>query len=101
LILTHIHNKPIIKTIHHAINVTSTEAKLFAIHCSINQAIRLPQVKKIIVITNSLHDVKRIFDLLMYPYQIHSVAISHELREFFIESDDNHIEFWDCPRKLN
>ena len=27
----HIHDSPVIKTIHHAINVTSTEAKLFAI----------------------------------------------------------------------
>jgi len=32
----HIHNKPIIKTIHHAVNITSTEAKLFVIRCSIN-----------------------------------------------------------------
>jgi len=64
-------------------------------------AIRLPQIKKIIVITNSLHAAKRIFDLLMYPYQIHSAAISHELREFFMKSDDNHIKFWDCSSKLN
>jgi len=33
---THIHNKPVTKTIHHAVNVTSTEAKLFAIRCGIN-----------------------------------------------------------------
>jgi len=26
----HIHNKPIIKTLHHAVNVTSTKAKLFS-----------------------------------------------------------------------
>jgi len=32
----HMHNKPTIKTIYYAINVTSTEAKLFAIYCSIN-----------------------------------------------------------------
>jgi len=33
---THIHNKPVTKTIHHAVNVMSTEAKLFAIRCGIN-----------------------------------------------------------------
>ena len=97
----HIHNKPTIKTIHCTINVTSTKAKLFTICCGINQEIRLPQIKKIIVITNSLYAVKRIFDSSMHPYQIHSAAISHELREFFIESDDNHIEFWNCLSKLN
>jgi len=38
--IVHIHRQdcPIVKTIHHAINVTSTEAELFAIRCSINQA---------------------------------------------------------------
>ena len=89
----HMHNKPTIKIIHHAINVTSTEAKLFTICYSINQAIILPQVKKIIVITDSLHAMKRIFDSLIYSYQIHSAVISHKLREFLIESDDNYIEF--------
>ena len=32
----HTHNKPLIKTIHHAVNVTSTEAELFTIRCGIN-----------------------------------------------------------------
>ena len=32
----HTHNKPVIKTIHHAVNVTSIEAELFAIRCDIN-----------------------------------------------------------------
>ena len=37
-LISHIHsfNKPIIKTIHRAINVTTTAAKLFTIQCSIN-----------------------------------------------------------------
>jgi len=34
----HIHDKLIIKTLYHASNVMSTEAKLFAIRCGINQA---------------------------------------------------------------
>ena len=32
----HIHNRPVIKTLHHTVNVTSTEAELFAIRYSIN-----------------------------------------------------------------
>ena len=33
---THIHNKPVTKTLHHTVNITSTEVELFAIRCSIN-----------------------------------------------------------------
>jgi len=35
----YIHNKPIVKTLHYAVNITSMEAELFAIRCGINQAI--------------------------------------------------------------
>ena len=34
----HVHDNPVIKTLHHAINVTSTEAEPFAIRCGLNQA---------------------------------------------------------------
>jgi len=34
----HVHNNPIIKTLYHEINVTSTEAELSAIRYGINQA---------------------------------------------------------------
>ena len=37
----HVHNRPVIKTLHHAINITSTEAEFFAIRYSINQAVHL------------------------------------------------------------
>jgi len=40
----HIYDNPVIKTIHHAINVMTTEAELFAIRCSINQAMYLPNI---------------------------------------------------------
>ena len=38
--IAHIHicNRPVFKTLHHTVNVTSTEAELFAIRCGINQA---------------------------------------------------------------
>jgi len=32
----YIHNKPVIKTLYHMVNITSTEAKLFAMRCGIN-----------------------------------------------------------------
>ena len=97
----HMHNKPIIKMIHCVINVTSTEAELFTIYYSTNQAVGFSQVKKIIIITDLLHAAKIIFDSLMHPYQIHSTAISYKLREFFIRNNNNYIEFWDCSSKLN
>ena len=99
--ILHIHsfNKPIIKTLHRAINITTAKAELFVIHCSINQAVANHNIKYIIVITDSLHIARRIFDSLTHPYQIHSVAILSELREFFFKDSQNHIEFWDCPSK--
>ena len=38
------YNSPVIKTIHYTINVTLTEAELFAIRCSINQAICISNI---------------------------------------------------------
>jgi len=101
--ILHVHffNQLIIKICHQAINIFTTEAELFAIRCSINQAIGIPYIKCIVVITNSLHAAKKIFDSLLHPYQIHSAVIAHELREFFNKHMNNHIKFWDCPSKKN
>ena len=33
----HIYNTSIVKTVYHAINITSTKAKLFMIRCGLNQ----------------------------------------------------------------
>ena len=46
----------------------STEAELFMIRCSINQAIHLPNVNQIIVIIDFIHTIERIFDLSLYSY---------------------------------
>ena len=64
----HIHNNPIIKTLHYVINVTSTKAEFFAIRCGINQAIQLLNIRHIIVITDSMHASKKIFDSSIYLY---------------------------------
>jgi len=95
----HLHNRLIIKTIHHMVNVTTTEAELFTIRYRISQAISISNVKCIVVVTDFLYTAKKIFDTLMHPYQIHSTAISQELRDFFKKDSNNHIEFWNCPSK--
>jgi len=57
--ISHIYNGQniIAKTIYHAMNITSTEAELFAIRCGINQAIQVPKVEQIIVTTLDLTQV--------------------------------------------
>ena len=93
------YDSPVIKTIHHIVNILSIEAKLFVIRCGINQAIHLPNIKYIFVITDAIYTAKRIFNFLLYPYQIHSVVISCKLRNFFQKDSNNFIKFWDCPSK--
>ena len=95
----YLYDRPVIKTIHKAVNVTTTEAELFAIQCSINKVVGITNINHIVIIMDSLHAAKRIFDSLLYPYQIHSMAISHELRDFFLKDANNHIKFWDCSSK--
>jgi len=68
----HVHNKPVVKTLYHAINVTSTEAEFFVLHYSINQATSSHEISKIIVITDLFHAAKKIFDTLSHPLQKHS-----------------------------
>jgi len=68
--ISHVHilNRPLTKTVHHALFVTSTEAELFAIRCGINQACSIDSVSKIIVVTDSIHATKKIFDNEPHPY---------------------------------
>ena len=96
----HMQDKPLIKTVHHVVFVTSTEAELFAIRYGLNQACNEEEISKIIVVTNSIHAAKKIFDTKLHPYQIHATAILKELRQFFSKHQENHIEFWKCPSHL-
>jgi len=68
--ISHVHsyNNNIKKTIYHAINVLSTKMELFAIRCRINQAVQISEVFHIIVITNTIHLVKKIFDSIIHSY---------------------------------
>ena len=100
--ILHIHlvDHSLTKTVHHTAFVTSTEAELFAIRCSINQACTKENMSKIIVVTDSIHAVKKIFDSKSHPYQIHTMAILSELHRFFNINQENSIEFWECPSHL-
>jgi len=49
---THLYNSPIIKMCHHTVNISTTEAKIFVIRCGINQAVSIPHINHIIVITD-------------------------------------------------
>ena len=97
--ITHIHisNKDVIKTIHHTVNILSIKAELVTIRCGINQAINVSGISKIIVITDSLHVVRKIFNSSIHPYQKHTAAILYKLRRFFLNNINNLIEFWECP----
>jgi len=39
IVYIYLHSNPIRKTLHHAISVTSSKAKLFAVKCGINQTV--------------------------------------------------------------
>ena len=101
--ISHIYlvNHPLIKMVHHVAFVTSTEAELFTIRYSINQVCNKKNVSKIIIITDSIHVARKIFDNKFHSYQIHTMAILSELCCFFAISQENSIEFWECPSHLN
>ena len=100
--ISHIHlaNHPLIKMVHHATFITSMEMELFAIRCSINQACFKEGVSKIIIVTDSIHTAKKIFDSKSHPYQSHTTAILSELCCFFETNQENSIKFWECPSRL-
>ena len=97
--ITHIHikNKPITKTLHHALNVMSTEAELVTIRCGINQATSHDFISKIIIVMDSIHVAKKIFDLFSHLFQKYIVSILRKLHSFFSHYPNNHIEFWEYP----
>ena len=97
----HVFNKPVVKTLHHTINVTFSEAEFFAIRCGINHAILSQETSKIIVVTDSIHIAKKIFNPFSHMLQKQAASILSELREFFNRYPTNTIEFWECPSKSN
>jgi len=57
----------------------STEAELFTIRYGINQATNPTGISKIIVVTDSIHAVRKIFYPSSYPLQGHITIILKEL----------------------
>ena len=92
----HIHDRPVVKTLHHVVNVNNMEAKLFTIRCGINQATNFHGVSEIAIVMNLIHSAKRIFDSLLHLFQIYAVSILCKLQNFFMLNQENLIEFWEC-----
>ena len=74
---------------------------MFVIRYSINQATAKSNVSKIVVVTDSIHAAKRIFDPFSHLLQIQLVAILKDLHLFFSKDPNNLIVFWKCPSCLN
>ena len=74
-------------------NVNFTEAKLFVIRYEIDQATKLHDILKIVIIIEAILAMKQIFDTSIHLYQIYSIAISKSFRQFF---NRNLILFWNC-----
>ena len=58
----HVRNKPIVKVLHNAVNITLSEAEFFALKCGINHTTLLHEISKIIIVTDSIHVARKIFD---------------------------------------
>ena len=80
----HIGDRPVTKTLHHALKIMSTEAELVAIRCSINQATNHNFISTIIIIMDLIHIARKIFDPFFYSYQKHMVFILKKLHSFFL-----------------
>jgi len=87
----------IAKTMYYAINIMSTEAESFVTRYGINHTTQIQDVAYIIIIMNVIPAAKCIFDTSIHPYQLHSITISKDLREFFNKNSINLISFYDCP----
>ena len=97
----YVHNKQVIKMIYYTVNVMTTEVELFTIRCNINQATNLQGIRKIVVIIDSIHSARKFFNYTSYPFQVHMVSISYELRRFFNTNISNIIKFWECSSRCN
>ena len=85
--------------LHYAINVTSSEAEFFAIRCGINQATHLHGISKIIVVMDSIHAAKNIFNPSSHPLQKHVAFILNDFREFFYSSSREHDQILGMPKQ--
>jgi len=59
-------NSNIQKIKHYAINIITTNAKLFAIRCRINRALNCDNVSHIIIVTDAIHATEKITNTSHY-----------------------------------
>jgi len=77
---------------------TALDAELFAIRLGVVKATSF-DVKRIVIITDSLTAARRTVDASVHSGQAHSLAIVQALRAFFTNHPDRSIHFCDCPSK--
>jgi len=77
---------------------TALDAELFAIRLGVVKATFF-DIKRIVIITDSLTAARRAVDASVHSGQVHSLAIVQALRAFFTNHPDHSIHFWDCPSK--
>ena len=82
----YIHNKFIIKTLHHTVNINSIEAKLFTIRCSINQTTNSTRILKIVIVTNSIHTAKKylIHYCICFKFMLYLSFVNFKSSLYFI-----------------
>ena len=92
--ILHIHtfNNPIIKIVYHVVHVISTKAKLFAIRWGINQALKFNNMSKVIVITGSIHMVKKIFEPTVQKMMFQASNLKENQFLDLLDDDNNTIE---------
>ena len=71
---------------------------MFAIRLGVVKATSF-DVKRIVIITDSLTAARRAVDALVHSGQAYSLAIVQALRGFFTNHSDRLIYFWDCLSK--
>ena len=62
--------KIIMKTIHHTINIMFTKVELFAMRYGISQVFQTQGIVYIIIVTDTILAIKRIFDTFLHLYQL-------------------------------
>ena len=69
--ISHIHffNNLLKRMLHYTVNIMPMEAELFTIRCGINQAVQIQHTSYIIVITDEIYAVKKIFDPSVHLHQ--------------------------------
>jgi len=77
---------------------TALDAELFTIQLGVVKATFF-DIKRIVIITDSLTAARRAVDASVHLGQAHSLAIVQALRGFFTNHPDCSIHFWDCPSK--